>query len=104
MLKQDLKKHEDNCLVPCRYCKKKMLKEKPNYILEKKYLSFLATQEARSKPFHDKLNQLNKFYLPICKKIYLDYKKDGKIKIVGLTGGQGAGKSTITQILKLILD
>ena len=81
-----------------------MLKEKPNYILEKKYLSFLATQEARSKPFHDKLNQLNKFYLPICKKIYQDYKKNKKIKIIGLTGGQGAGKSTITQIIKIILE
>ena len=81
-----------------------MLKEKPNYILEKRYLSFLATQEARSKPFHDKLNQLNKFYLPICKKIYQDYKKNKKIKIIGLTGGQGAGKSTITQIIKIILE
>ena len=81
-----------------------MLKEKLNYILEKKYLSFLATQEARSKPFHDKLNQLNKFYLPICKKIYQDYKKNKKIRIIGLTGGQGAGKSTITQIIKIILE
>jgi D-glycerate 3-kinase len=81
-----------------------MLKEKFTNILEKKYLSFLATQEVQSKPFHDKLGQLNKFYLPICKKIYQDYKKSKKIKIIGLTGGQGAGKSTITQIIKLILE
>ena len=47
---------------------------------------------------------LNKFYLPICEKIYQDFKKDKKIKIIGLTGGQGAGKSTITQIIKLILE
>jgi len=80
-----------------------MLKEKLTNILEKKYLSFLGTQEARNKPFHDKLIQLNKFYLPICEKIYQDYHKDKKIKIIGLTGGQGAGKSTITQIIKLIL-
>tara|TARA_B110000914_G_scaffold145650_1_gene127515 strand:+ start:225 stop:671 length:447 start_codon:yes stop_codon:yes gene_type:complete len=72
--------------------------------LEKKYLSFLATQELQCKPFHDKLGQLNKFYLPICKKIYQDYKKNKKIRIIGLTGGQGAGKSTITQIIKLILE
>ena len=32
-----------------------MLKEKSTNILEKKYLSFLATQEVQSKPFHDKL-------------------------------------------------
>ena len=81
-----------------------MLKEKSTNILEKKYLGFLATQEVQSKPFHDKLGQLNKFYLPICKKIYQDYKTNKKIKIIGLTGGQGAGKSTITQIIKLILE
>ncbi len=81
-----------------------MLKEKSINILEKKYLSFLATQETRKEPFHDKLGQLNKFYLPICKNIYQDYKKNKKIRIIGLTGGQGAGKSTITQIIKLILE
>jgi len=81
-----------------------MLKEKFINTLEKKYLSFLATQEVRSKPFYDKLGQLDKFYLPVCKKIYQDYKKNKKIKIIGLAGGQGAGKSTITQIIKLILE
>ena len=73
-------------------------------ILEKKYLHFLYTQEIRNKSFSDKIDQLNNFYLPICEKIYQDYKKSKKIKILGLTGGQGAGKSTITQILKLILE
>ena len=81
-----------------------MLKEKSTNILEKKYLSFLATQETRSHPFHDKIGQLDKFYLPICEKIYQDFKRNKKIKIIGLTGGQGAGKSTITQIIKLILE
>ena len=81
-----------------------MHKEKFTKILKKKYLSFLATQEVLSKPFHDKIGQLNKFYLPICEKIWNDYKKKKKIKIIGLTGGQGAGKSTITQIIKLILE
>ena len=81
-----------------------MLKEKPTNILKKKYLNFLLRQEVQTEPFHDKLGQLNFFYLPICKKIYQDYKKDKKIKIIGLAGGQGAGKSTITQIIKLILE
>lgn len=72
--------------------------------LKKKYLTFLSSQEVQSKPFYDKLGQLKNFYLPICESIYQDYKKDKKIKIIGLTGGQGAGKSTITQILKLILN
>ena len=81
-----------------------MLKYSSANILEKKYLYFLSTQEIQSKPFHNKISQLNNFYLPICEKIYQDYKKNKKIKIIGLTGGQGAGKSTITQILKLILE
>jgi len=81
-----------------------MLKKNFTNILKKKYLSFLATQEVQSEPFHDKLGQLNTFYLPICEKIYQDYKKNKKIKIIGLTGGQGAGKSTITQIIKIILE
>jgi len=81
-----------------------MLKYSSANILEKKYLRFLSTQEIRSKPFHNKIGQLNNIYLPICDKIYQDYKKNKKTKIIGLTGGQGAGKSTITQILKLILE
>jgi D-glycerate 3-kinase len=73
-------------------------------ILKKKYLYFLSTQEKLNKPFRNKIGQLNNFYLPICEKIYQDYKNNKKIKIIGLTGGQGAGKSTITQVLKLILE
>jgi D-glycerate 3-kinase len=81
-----------------------MLKNKSIHSLEKKYLSFLSSQEGQNEPFHDKLGQLNKFYLPICEKIYLDYKKNKQTKVIGLAGGQGAGKSTITQIIKLILE
>ena len=33
----------------------------------------------------------------------LFFKKDNKTKVIGLSGGQGAGKSTITDILKFIL-
>ena len=72
--------------------------------LKKKYLKFLSSQEIQSEPFYNKLGQLKNFYIPICEKIYQDFKKNKKIKIIGLTGGQGAGKSTITQIIKLILN
>jgi len=72
-------------------------------ILKKKYLNFLSSQEVQSEPFYNKLGQLKNFYIPICEKIYQDYIRNKKIKIIGLTGGQGAGKSTITQIIKLIL-
>ena len=81
-----------------------MFKKNFANILEKKYLSFLSTQKVKSEPFYNKLGQLENFYLPICEKIYQDYKKNKKLKNIGLTGGQRAGKSTITQIIKLILE
>ena len=71
--------------------------------LKIKYLKFLKSQEVLSEPFRDKLGQLDHFYLPLSKKIYDNYYKDKKTKIIGLTGGQGAGKSTISSILKIIL-
>ena len=77
---------------------------KLNYIkIKKKYLKFLKSQEVLSEPFRDKIDQLNNFYIPISKKIAENYFKDKKTKVIGLTGSQGSGKSTISQILKIIL-
>ena len=67
------------------------------------YLKYLKKQEVTGKPIIDKLGKLNKFYLPLSEWIYSIYNKDRKTKIIGISGGQGAGKSTITGILKLIL-
>ena len=71
--------------------------------VKNKYLKFLKSQEVVSEPFRDKLGQLNNFFLPISEKIYRNYLNNKKTKIIGLTGGQGSGKSTISQILKIIL-
>ena len=71
--------------------------------VKKKYLNFLRSQEVMSEPFRDKLGQLNKYYLPISKMIKEEYQKKRKTKIIGLCGGQGTGKSTISNILKIIL-
>ena len=71
--------------------------------IKKKYLKFLSSQEVMSEPFRDKLGQLNKFFLPICKMIEDDYLKKRITRVIGLTGGQGTGKSTISNILKIIL-
>ena len=67
------------------------------------YLKYLHSQEVMSEPFRDKLKQLKKFYLPISNIINEEHIKDKKVKIIGITGGQGSGKSTISNILKIIL-
>ena len=72
-------------------------------MIKSDYLNFLKKQEVDGKPIVDKIGKLNKFYLPLSEWLYSVYKKDNKIKIIGLSGGQGAGKSTITGILKFIL-
>ena len=72
--------------------------------IKKKYLKFIKSQEVLSEPFRGKNQQLDKFYIPICKEIFKIYIKNKKTKIIGLTGGQGSGKSTISHILKIILQ
>jgi len=72
-------------------------------MIKSDYLKFLKKQEVAGKPIVDKIGKLNKFYLPLSEWLYSIYKEDKKIKIIGLSGGQGAGKSTITGILKFIL-
>ena len=71
--------------------------------IKKKYIKFINSQEIISEPFRDKLGQLNKFYLPISEMIKDEFLKKKKTRVIGLTGGQGTGKSTISNILKIIL-
>ena len=71
--------------------------------VKEKYLKFIKSQEVLGEPFRDKLGQLNNFYIPISKIINKNYLKDKKTRIIGLAGGQGSGKSTISQLLKIIL-
>jgi D-glycerate 3-kinase len=72
-------------------------------MIKSDYLKFLKKKEIGGRPIVDKIGKLKTFYLPLSKWIYSVYKKDNKIKIIGLSGGQGTGKSTITAILKFIL-
>ena len=71
--------------------------------VKKKYLKFLKSQEVLGEPFRDKLGQLKNFYVPISDMINKNYSRNKKTRIIGLAGGQGSGKSTISQVLKIIL-
>ena len=71
--------------------------------LEKNYSQYLKKQRIFGRAFKNKLIQLKKFYIPICQNIYNRYKKSNNTLIIGLSGGQGSGKSTMAQILKIIL-
>ena len=71
--------------------------------VKKNYLRFLKSQEVLSEPFRDKLGQLKKFYIPIGNSIYKIYENEKITKVIGITGGQGSGKSTISNILKIVL-
>jgi len=81
------------------------VKDKKNTYLKvkKKYLNFINRQEILSKPFFNKIGQLKNFYLPICQSIHSDHKSNNNTIIVGLSGGQGSGKTTIAKILKILL-
>ena len=81
-----------------------MKASKKDYLkLKKKYLAFINKQEVLGEPFYDKIGQLNKFYFPICNSIFESFKLIKSTTIIGLSGGQGSGKTTITEILKIIL-
>ena len=71
--------------------------------LKKKYLQFIRKQEIIGEKFKDKQKQLTNFYLPFCHKIFKLFKSKNRPLLLSLSGGQGSGKSTVAQILKLIL-
>ena len=70
----------------------------------KKYLNFLKKQEVLGQPFHNKFEQFTRYYLPISQSIFDFFIKKKKTIVIGISGGQGSGKSTIANILKLILE
>jgi D-glycerate 3-kinase len=71
--------------------------------VKNKYLKFIKSQEVLSEPFRNKIGQLNNFYLPLSKMINDNYFKNKTTQVIGLAGGQGSGKSTISKILKIVL-
>ena len=71
--------------------------------VKKDYFKLLNKEKIFNKSISDKESSLKKFYIPISFWIEKKYKEKGKTLFLGLSGGQGSGKTTIAFILKIIL-
>jgi len=67
------------------------------------YFKFLNKEKILGKSKAEKIKSLKNFYIPISFWIENKYKKKGETLILGFSGGQGSGKTTVTGILKIIL-
>ena len=81
------------------------MKEKEDCFIKVKrdYLRFLNKEKIFDKSKVAKIESLKKIYIPMSFWIEKKYKKKGKTLFLGLSGGQGSGKTTVTGILKIIL-
>ena len=71
--------------------------------VKKDYLNFLGKEKISNQSMKNKILSLKKIYIPISFWMEKKYKIKGKTLFLGLSGGQGAGKTTITKIFKIIL-
>ena len=71
--------------------------------VKKDYLKFLNKEKIFNKSKVTKLKNLKKIYIPMSFWIDKKYRKKGKTLFLGVSGGQGAGKTTVAGILKIIL-
>ena len=68
------------------------------------YFKFLNKEKIFNKSKRIKISSLKKSYIPMSFWIENKYKEKGKTLFLGLAGGQGSGKTTVTAILKIILE
>ena len=67
------------------------------------YLNFLNNEAIYNKSKSSKIKNLKKIYIPISFWINNKCKKKGRTLILGLSGSQGSGKTTVSGILQIIL-
>ena len=72
-------------------------------MVKKDYLKFLSKEKIFDQSVETKIAHLRRIYIPMSFWIDKKYKKKGKTLFLGLSGGQGSGKTTVTGILKIIL-
>ena len=71
--------------------------------VKRDYLKFLSKEKIFDQSVATKIAHLRRIYIPMSFWIDKKYKKKGKTLFLGLSGGQGSGKTTVTGILKIIL-
>jgi len=71
--------------------------------VKKDYFKFIASQETKKDKFKNKERMIKSFLIPASQWISNKTSKK-KTLIIGLAGGQGSGKTTISSILTLILQ
>ena len=64
---------------------------------------YISSQETKTEKFKNKNKMIKSFLIPTSFWIANKYNKN-KTTIIGLAGGQGTGKTTISSIIKLILE
>jgi len=68
------------------------------------YLKHLKNEKIFNKSISTKIQDLKKIYIPLSYWIENKYKKKNKTLILGISGGQGSGKTTVAGTLKIILN
>jgi len=70
--------------------------------VKKDCLKFIKSQETKADKFKNKERMIRTFLIPLC--FWISKKADKKKPyFVGLAGGQGTGKTTISSLIKIIL-
>ena len=70
--------------------------------VKKDCLKFIKSQETKTDKFKNKEKMIKLFLIPLC--FWISKKADKKRPyFVGLAGGQGTGKTTISSLIKIIL-
>ena len=71
--------------------------------VKKDCFKFIKSQETSTEKFGNKERMIKNYLIPIC--FWITKKADNKKPyFVGLAGGQGTGKTTISSIIKIILE
>ena len=71
--------------------------------VKKNYLKFLNKEKIYKKKMSSNIKSLKNIYIPISFWINNKFKKKKKTLLIGLSAGQGAGKTTVANILSIIL-